>query len=81
MGCSETEALLTTVSRAPAGAMPISRSGRLRPRGTASCSRPPISGPAPEQLTGLGVTELGTDVPGLLQWDQGWGEGRRTGGA
>lgn len=52
------------VSRVPAGAIPISRSRRLRSSGTASCSKLLSSGRAPEQLTGLGVTELGTDVPG-----------------
>lgn len=65
MGFSETNAL-PTQSPGPAGAIPISRSGRLRSSGTASCSKLLSSGRAPEQLTGLGVTELGTDVPGLL---------------
>lgn len=74
------------VSIAPAEAVPISRSLRLRLRGTASCSMPPSSCPAPEQLPDLGVTELLRTPPASCsgikagEADDGLGEPRRESG-
>lgn len=68
------------VKAAPAGALPISRSSRLRPRGTASCSRPPSSGPPTGQLPGLGMMEPGTYVPRPLIVGSGLRKGMTCGG-
>lgn len=46
-----------------AGPAPISQSAQLRLRGTALCSRPPSSGPASEQLPGLGGDRAVIDAP------------------
>lgn len=48
---------------AVAGPVPISQSAQLRLRGTALCSRPPSSGPASEQLPGLGGDRAVIDDP------------------